>query len=88
MERLTTEDFIARFPISDRCVDDARHHHSAITAEWLNAQNSFCASVGLNLLAEVLTYRQEKILCCFVPTRKQIGGDRYADSERISTACS
>jgi hypothetical protein len=32
---------------------------SATTAESLNAQNSFCASVGLNLPAEVLTYRQD-----------------------------
>jgi hypothetical protein len=31
---------------------------TTISTESLNAQNSFCASVGLNLPAEVLTYRQ------------------------------
>src|SRR5712692_4629259 len=76
MERLTTEDFIARSPMSIRRIDDARNHLSAITAERLNAQNSFCAKVGLNLPARFFYTGRSgrvpswlaatlRILCCW-----------------------
>src|SRR6266540_4337403 len=47
MERLTTEDLIARLPMPNRRVDGAHHHLSAIIAEWLNAQNSYVPVVSL-----------------------------------------
>src|SRR6266540_6088739 len=47
MERLTTENLIARLPMPNRRVDGAHHHLSAIIAEWLNAQNSYVPVVSL-----------------------------------------